>query len=586
MSGRKASRKRGAADSVASAGAPAANDASQAPAKRRRLPAGALAEGDLPLDAEHPSVKEREFWEQFHTDLLRCWFTDYSDWKKRLNTALVVERSKLLDAFVQSSVPRPPGADMPAIRSAIEKVFLRRHPGVSLPGEWPPEQPAAAAAVAARAPASGGSTPRRSHVVVVDDDEELGDEEDDSDVVAPAPRKPPPSLRTKSTAPAAPIVVDHDWQDGCLTCGIVPPESAIRVNKQGFHIWLCAVCGIRGDLPASHESNVVIRENKMLTKGQSAPAAAAGQTTTSSSSDSAPTDKLEKHLLNLTNAVGEPHPLFAKTYPRPTPQQAVDTVRLALGASTTAPPSAQLLALIQSGKYFDLGFAVPRPFLVDKAGVDSLATISFGAGGPVLDTTKDPTKTLPLASLNEFFSALICTILPSLIERPEAMVQWMAFARTVLNLASKESWAVARSYIDATLHHRLGRFKKDALAPPYEAALTDIRFAATASAAPSPSGQRAPAAGAKCHAFQTPAGCQRANCPFAHLCASCAQQHAASSRPGCVTNWEAQKAAAAARASTGGKGPRRAGGSGSTRSAPTAGSSAASVSTAAPGKTL
>jgi len=562
----RSGRKRGAAESVAVSHSDASTGAIPAPeTKRFRLPKGALKEDNTPIGADHPSVALRKFWDQFHTDLLRGWLMDFPDWKKFLPSAKTASRELLLITIIEREVPRIAGK-MPAVRQQLARAFGRAFPGIAAPGAFeqleqrPVASPSPPAAVASRArmPQQAPAPPPAA-AISMDDEEEMGDDEEDD--LAPA--------AVASAASARPHVViamgdDPQWTLGCLTCTTIPPEASVRRNGA----WLCAHCHLRGDLATGAPENAYIRKERAPVHGQSAPSAADGQFTRPVT-DSAPTDKLEKHLCALSQQLGSSHPLFDKAVAAPSPADAIRTARQALGCSTTETPSAKLIELIQAGKLLDVWFAVPRPFLREIGTVDTLASISFGAGGPIVSTVKDPTKSQPLASIEEFFSALISTILPALIDRPAATAQWLSLSASVLHIAGKDGWTAARGYLDALLRERVGVAEKLPFATPSDSALRDIRMLAPF--APSGQmGQRVPSRGS-CHQFQNQGICTRVGCSFDHSCAGCGDpSHGATQRSSCSIGYKAPIPGAGRLATPGSKRQQQRGGS--ARSAPASGS--------------
>jgi len=99
-----------------------------------------------------------------------------------------------------------------------------------------------------------------------------------------------------------------------------------------------------------------------------------------------------------------------------------------------APPSAQLLRLIQAGKLTAVSLAVPVT-VADAAAARSKerngTTLRVLDGAfttaPLLDTTN-------LSGYEQFVSALVCTILPALFTRPRAMLEWLGLAKSVCNI--------------------------------------------------------------------------------------------------------------------------------------------------------
>lgn len=591
MSARRSS-KRGAAASSEADSTVAASDASAAPPPKRqrgaRPPVGSLKEGDAPLSN---GADDWAFWEKFHTELIRAWFMDFSDWKKRARHVSHCNRALLLETVIGANTPRPKGKHSAAL-AAMQAVFSDKNPGSPVPSVWPDPHvalsvPKAAKGVSFSDSAQGGMPLQHSSpadAFSVDDDEKMGDEEEEEDPATAAAAVAAAKARRSAAAAAkkaAPIVLDHDWSDGCKTCLLVPAEDEVKNGA-----WVCTSCKIRGDLLATDPANIFLRERASSSKGQSAPAAAAAGQTTTDTSDSAPLDRLEKFLREQCSSLGAPHPLFLPSAAAPTSAEAIDTVRQALGASSMAAPSPQLINLIQSGKLRDVWFAVPRPFLkLHAASASSLATIDFnGAGGPTVNTANDPTKSQPLDSVAQFTAALVNTILPSLISRPAAIAQWLALASSVFHIAAdpRKGWLHARAYLEATLNDRVGRAEKLPLAPPNEAALRDIQFASTSAFSAAP-GKFAPAAGQTnevCGDFNNKStGCFRgAFCKFRHVCSGCGGTHPASQSPSCVRGFGA---GANRPPGSGGQKKPKNGGGGSARPAS---SSAGSVASAAASK--
>jgi hypothetical protein len=62
-----------------------------------------------------------------------------------------------------------------------------------------------------------------------------------------------------------------------------------------------------------------------------------------------------------------------------------------------------------------------------------------------------PFKHRVLTSLNDYYSALFGTILPSLIENMSALMQCIALTRTLQELAATFSWEVALQYLNRHL---------------------------------------------------------------------------------------------------------------------------------------
>jgi hypothetical protein len=70
--------------------------------------------------------------------------------------------------------------------------------------------------------------------------------------------------------------------------------------------------------------------------------------------------------------------------------------------------------------------------------------LSFENGQP---KTSQPMRGTHVASYDEFIAALHFNILPSLIEQPQVLLDWLTFARTVGELRRVFDWSTASTYI-------------------------------------------------------------------------------------------------------------------------------------------
>lgn len=526
---------------AAGADAPDAEGASAAKRHRSRPASGALA--DVTVEAPlvipvggHPDEKKRAVFDLFDIELLRTWMLDHSDWKTLLSNVSKASRGDLLDALVLGTNP-PKGKSKQEQLSTMQAVWARKRnkAAAGAPGFH------AEAASPGPAPSRGKSP--KAHAEADASEETMepdgyltpGEEEEEEE------RSPPPSqaaarnLQSASKGAAAarsfPAPEVHSFVDGCMTCLLVPSASAVSLKGA----WSC-LCGLRGDLPIDSPVNVHLAKIQLASKAAAAALSSDGQPSrdTSSTEQLTHMDKLEKHLARLLDHYGEAHPLFGSSAPAPTPAEALRTSRLALGASQTEMPSQQLLKLIQAGKLLDIAFALPRPFFKDAGSLENATTISFGAGGtPTVNTTKDPTKPQPLASVDEFCMALFSTILPALIDRPAAMIEWIALARTALEVKALHGWPAAMHYTEALLRERICTSAKEGFAKPSDSALRDVQRGKD----PHSGGQRSlggktPQQQRTCHDYQR-GSCHRPNCAFTHTCAVCGGAHGASQNQAC-----------------------------------------------------
>ncbi len=332
-----------------------------------------------------------------------------------------------------------------------------------------------------------------------DDAQESQSSEDDSDDEVPLP------VQTAPAAAAKPLrAPDLDDCPHCLT-GSVPR--------------FCTGCGMRRDLPYAHEQNVDIRKSRLL-----APVTTESQHTDTKSTLS----RRDKELQRLADA-GPPFPRFALTSTPYTSTAAHADLRRSYRAPAYAPASDALVYLIQSGKLTSIGLATPITIEELESG---RANAEFThLIGMTADSTVKATNTLkapPLTDLRAFFDCLVSTIYPALVERPQALADWMALAKTMIAIDRESGFESARQYAEQQLHacvHERRSFG------PYDRAVLDsvwashgrrpasAAVAASSASVPSrPASARAPS-GELCWQFNTGAGCQwGAACRHKHQC--------------------------------------------------------------------
>lgn len=560
MSGRKSrSGQKRAAEAVDASAVVGAGDDESAVAgsanKRTRRNSGAavsLAEpGVDPLNSKTHEEKKRQFFSQFHTELIRAWLLDYPGWREKAPSVRTADRDALLTALVLYAA-RPPGKARAAQLAEMQKCWKKHNKkGGDPPGlhevpsgkDFPPLPPSPSPKPGGAPPAPSSAEKGRITVVSSDsesEDEEMGDEDEEDN--SPPPSTPPPRKKQteidlarsgSSTGGEANMPAD-----GCSTCVAMPPAAAVNSRKQ----WLCT-CGRRGDLPTEHAINRELMRVAMAKglESRASSASAAASSTSASEPGGDKLSKLENHFSQISKQLGEDHPLFAKSLPALTPEQAFKTVRLALGNTKVQRPSQHLLALIQSGKLLNVAFALPRPLAAidGKGELVSGLTIDLNTGKHSATTASDPTKPAQLASAAELCMALLSTILPALIDRPAAMMEWITLGRSALHLSTTEGWPIASKYVDALLVERISTHEKIALAKPSDEVLRDIRAEANTSRLFPQNEQSRPPAQQKpqgvCHNYNR-SGCNRgASCRFEHICANptCGKRHPASSVEGC-----------------------------------------------------
>ena len=282
---------------------------------------------------------------------------------------------------------------------------------------------------------------------------------------------------------------------------------------------------------------VLMRESKrqsVVDSGSSAGSARSGTRDPNSFSLDATSGltPLDRHFDRMTKH-GPPHLIF--TGPNVgailSSPQVFGRLSKAVGASATQRPSEKLLELIRSGKLLEVGFAVPRPLnsvqTSDEA--HAIGSMLFTESGPILQHGK--TTPPPVPSSQAFCMALFSTILSALADRTDSMWEWVALAKTALQLEAESGWARANAYVEQVLQERIPQ--RQGLTEPSDTCLRTIRNPAVTFAIPgggSASGgphssdrsagqqQRRDRDGT-CHIWNHQGTCSReTNCQLRHAC--------------------------------------------------------------------
>ena len=448
----KKSRKRSAPVApVADHASPdaAADPASVRIAKRARKSIKAhshLAEDVLAADAGERAaamlsldIAERTFWEQFDTPLLWAWIEDYGIDQFDLDSFDVNQRNKILQTLVRFaehnltaddliSITRPKPKRGDSVLKLMQKNFKHRHP---------------------KQPMTGLFTAR---ALDGDEEEELDEADVDVDEPPPHPTSTRHASHQSAHAHAAAAAAPHDNVE-CDKCLHSQPRS---IKMQ----WICNNCNLRGDLRASDPINT--RLMAMLNRDEArassaAPAAAAvhGSRTSSSTAVGGITGQsmtntpkqlsaLDREFERLETS-GDAFDLFDDKSPV-TPTAAIDEVRKCLRGLNYARPSTSLIKLIQSGKLDKPGYAASENN-AKKAQGEADGTHVFSHVDGNLQLAKSVREPLTFASMQQYIDALCAAIIPSLIERPKAILQWLAVTRTMIQIEEKHGWAIAVAYL-------------------------------------------------------------------------------------------------------------------------------------------
>lgn len=528
--------------------------------------AGSLAESALSGDDASAILQrqsdDRDFWSQFATALLYTWLADYDNSPVReLPAADKLNRELLLDLLVTyEGVERPTKSkekqELQAAWRRVEKVPARATaPAIEF------ISPAAAAIITmsdssverkypeqpqdARISQPGGSRSDYSsdysaakvaaQLQATSAMQLAQGRQSELTSTQPASYHPAAAVSfhlaaTPPTVAAASSMAPR----GCATCSDPGPSIGE---------WRCTGCGLRGDVPTLHPANVFLAKrmeqeaaaasssSSSSSSGQShetLAAAAAAAAAMAKETKDAPRG-LDAHFAAL--AVKSPPmpifdgPLASGSIPH---TDAIAIARRAVGATAVELPSEQLIALIRSGKLPSVGYAIPRLLTSahssEAVDVNASALYALGINPRSIGSLVAP----EVPSSQAFCGALFATILPALIDRPAALMEWMTLARTALELESQHSWSVAYSYVLQVMNERIARgqgFSETSMS-----CLTTmwaaLRNSPPAAAAAAPNSNHQPRQRGTCRNWNTTQnGCDRNPCDWRHVCMTCGGNH-------------------------------------------------------------
>lgn len=543
-----------AADAAGPARKRATRDKGHASLEEDRIGLGAQVEAQHRLDAEI------RFWQQFDTPLLSSWLGSYEDSPVKGDD--LQDRAQVLNALaLTEGVERPKGKTLQQQLDRMRKVFRQQllekgqgaEPGLFSPG----------GASSSTQSAQHGSADGQGQDPLYDDD----DDTEMSVLGAAGARQtqvvlsPPAARQNKGQAKAPNLASMLDggamhkgngpaFITACLSC-CRPREKDEDSRPNAPAGFICRGCFRRGDLDAGHPTNKELRRSFEADRDAAIRAVAAK--TGGSSSESGQSNKdtpahssisaADRRYVELAARGGDFDLFVGEAAGAKVPYaDALETSRLAFNGQSYERPSDQLVQLIRAGKLPAVGWAVPkkRAELIESTTLQ-LAQLAGGGLG-IAASAKGATASISCASAQQFSAAMFAVILPSLIDRPNAMLQWMALGRTALELEEKFSWTVASEYITQLLGERIVRH--EGFAGTSMEVMTNVtvgvppRNARTQGAGSGP-GKTAAGGDANrgpCFDFNG-GGCARptGTCRFQHICANCLKGgHAA---PGCPEPW-------------------------------------------------
>lgn len=246
------------------------------------------------------------------------------------------------------------------------------------------------------------------------------------------------------------------WAGQCPHCDATPPQA----EKGAF----CESCMLRVDLLEGHHIN---RARQALYEARQQPATRErAPASTPAAGPAAAADEGPGAAAVLTNRVGEAaraqriepgwpeRPEFAADAPSPSLERAAQKLRRHYKGSTFMHPPTELVDLVRSGRLRDVGLAVPRTY--DEADAITAAGASRARAREACDPP-DAESRLGWATMRgyeDYVAAVTGTILPALIDRPAAMLEWCTLSATIALITREYGWPLAAKYLTTVLRQR------------------------------------------------------------------------------------------------------------------------------------
>ena len=417
----------------------------------------------------------RKYWRQYDTELIAAWLLDHTESAQlNLTPEVLLDRERIINILAMEDwATVPKSTSKPKMLLDLQAIFKKHDPTHhgALPAMFDPnrvgfdlegdDRPYEQKDEEMRYPASTVDArdqriaELQAQLAEQSKQQQQQQQQQQQSRLAPLNlfARPGPPLAASSTSAAA--LDQRPLQ--CSTCS--------TPNYTPFSSWRCnnPSCELRGDLPISAPENVhFLKERERLheaklavMRGGSAPAASATSVSSGQSTDSRADANLGFNSLDReyarAAAAAPTFDLFAGTNAglQLGHTAALEMARKALAATSTQIPSEQLIALIRSGKIWKIGHAIPRQIMTGVVSGEGLA-FDQASGGFKLESKQTPPPD-GCATMHSFVAALVSTILPALIDRPAAMMNWIVLARTALEIERTESWKAASDYITQLL---------------------------------------------------------------------------------------------------------------------------------------
>ena len=195
--------------------------------------------------------------------------------------------------------------------------------------------------------------------------------------------------------------------------------------------------------------------------------------------------------------------------------------------------SPTLIQLVQEGKLIDLGYAIPET--ITTPAEQSAGTPYSLQDGFLRQVARPGDAPAVLHSTADIHRAFVSTIVPALVNRPEALTDWCALLLSVSEMEKQHGWHAAHLLLTRQLNSAIseGRPLSDiSAALRIDVTLSAGRTAhARPSGTPSPAGgnqsqaHSAPGAAGPCRNFNNGHPCKNVPCRYPHTCLGCGGSH-------------------------------------------------------------
>jgi hypothetical protein len=384
-------------------------------AKRARLERGAN-----PVPVPIPVVKLATV-SRFSTPALLAWGRSYVD-------AFPAEIDGANRAALIFWLTNTPGVEEPTAKR-LHVTWTKCTDRTNL-GEVYVERHIAKKKMGGRAPAAQSST-----------DEEMIDEfESDADDEEAAETKPKKSAKSRA-APQKQEVKAWVSTGACPHCS----DDCDTVR--------CRHCGMRGDIDADSPTNVHLAATHLAFIKHGASATPLGTSNKRAAAAGGSSESRIDTEFTRRAMEGASYPA-AEDASRITSEKAFELTYDSYRGTQYRPASTAEIALLQSGRFSDLGFFVPT-LLSDptsKRAREAAPMAILTANGIEMPSS---IEAIEVDGLHMYMVALFARLLPALINRPSASANWMALTCTILELTRSDGWPVAQDYLRQHLASKL-----------------------------------------------------------------------------------------------------------------------------------